>query len=80
LKSTFQIRKQTDDLCEISAVDTETTPAVTPNCVYPTRSNYVDATYGDGPANGPRSAMIDATQLRTQVAAVESARAAAEEW
>lgn len=80
-KSTFQIgNRLTIFAGEISAVDTETTPAITPNFVYQqVGKNYVDATYGDGPANGAPVSKIDATELRTQVAAVESARAAAEE-
>ena len=80
-KSTFQVgNRLTIFAGEMSAVGTETAPAVTPNFIYQqVGENYVDATYGDGPANGAAVSKIDATQLRTQVATAESARTAAEE-
>jgi hypothetical protein len=72
-KSTFQVGNKLMIFAgEVSAVESETTPAVTPNFVYQqVGENYVDATYGDGPAIGTAISKIDATQLRAQVASAE---------
>ncbi len=75
-KSTFEVGNELMVFAgEISTVKTETDKAITPYFVYQHLGDlYVDATYGDGPANGGPVSKIKAAELRPQVEAAEAAK------